>query len=116
MSVFLNLFGEDVNGFDDTSYVLHIDIFGLMAFTNYVLPEVDLFENLWCNWGGPLYTWFNIIVYCYITVSLRRYCRNLLSIDSQLNQIDPSQTISPAKYRIGNQNQIRNTAWRSISI
>ena len=46
MSVFLNLFGEDVNGFDDTSYVLHIDIFGLMAFTNYVLPEVDLFENL----------------------------------------------------------------------
>ena len=44
-SVVHNLLGENVTGVDDASYVLHIYIFRLIAFTNHVFPEVDVFDT-----------------------------------------------------------------------
>ena len=45
MSVVLNLLGEDFTWVDDSRYVLHIENFGLMEFTNHVLPEVEVFDT-----------------------------------------------------------------------
>ena len=44
-SVILNLLGEYVTGVDYSRYVLHVDIFGMMTFTNHVLPEVGMFDT-----------------------------------------------------------------------
>ena len=41
---------------------------------------------------------------------------NLLSIDYQLNRIDPIANIISAQCRAGIKNQIRDNNWRSISI
>ena len=40
ISVVLHLRGEDFTIVDDVSYVLRIDIFGLMSFPNHFFPEV----------------------------------------------------------------------------
>ena len=45
MSFALHLLGEDSTWVDDSRYVLHIENFGLMEFTNHVLPEVEVFDT-----------------------------------------------------------------------
>ena len=43
MCVILNLLGEDFTGVYDARYVLQIDIFGLVGFTNQFLLEFEVF-------------------------------------------------------------------------
>ena len=71
MIVVLHLLGEDVTGVYDSSYVLHIDIFGLMAFTNHGFPKVEVFNTFLCNLCVLLYACFITVVYCCTILSFR---------------------------------------------
>ena len=49
MSVFIHLLDEYATGVDYARYVIHIEIFGMMASTNYFPPKIEVFDTFWCN-------------------------------------------------------------------